>query len=321
MRLGTFVVAASLLVAGPALAQDKASLRLNWLLSGSHGAFVLGNERGYYKAEGIDLTLNEGRGSARSVQQIGSKDDDFAMADAGSLIAGASKGIPARSVMSLVNRSTFGVIARADLGIKTMKDLEGKRLAVTAGDGLTQLWPAVVTANKLDGDKVRLVMMDATAKTTSFLDKQVDAVLGGITEFPTLFKAKGVDSVVLAFADYGVNTIGMTVIAHNDTIKAKPDLVKRFVRATQKSYEAMIAEPKEAAASVNRMNKDLPLETLVKTVEEINLVTVAGIPKGKRIGLAEDAEWQLTLDLMKKYREVETNQPATAFYTNEFLSN
>jgi NitT/TauT family transport system substrate-binding protein len=97
--------------------------------------------------------------------------------------------------------------------------------------------------------------------------------------------------------------------------------VKRFVRATQKSYEAMIAEPKEAAASVNRMNKDLPLETLVKTVEEINLVTVAGIPKGKRIGLAEDAEWQLTLDLMKKYREVETNQPATAFYTNEFLSN
>ncbi len=321
MRFGTLLVAASLVLAGPALAQDKASLRLNWLLSGSHGAFVLGKERGYYKAEGIDLTLNEGRGSARSVQQIGSKDDDFAMADAGSLIAGASKGIPAKSVMSLVNRSTFGVIARADLGIKTMKDLEGKRLAVTAGDGLTQLWPAVVAANKLDGDKVRLVMMDATAKTTSFLDKQVDAVLGGVTEFPTLFKAKGVDSVVLSFADYGVNTIGMTVIAHNDTIKAKPDMVKRFVRATQKSYEAMIAEPKEAAAAVNRMNKDLPMDTLVKTVEESNLVTVAGIPKGKRIGLAEDAEWQLTLDLMKKYREVETSQPATAFYTNEFLSN
>jgi NitT/TauT family transport system substrate-binding protein len=126
---------------------------------------------------------------------------------------------------------------------------------------------------------------------------------------------------VLAFADYGVNTIGMTVIAHNDTIKAKPDLVRRFVRATQRSYEAMIAEPKEAAAAVNRMKKDLPIETLIKTVEESNLVTVAGIPKGKRIGLAEDAEWQLTLDLMKKYREVETSQPATAFYTNEFLTN
>lgn len=106
--------------------------------------------------------------------------------------------------MSLFNRSTFGVIARSDLGIKTMKDLEGKCLAVTAGDGLTQLWPAVVAANKLDGDKIRLVMMDATAKTTSFLDKQVVAVLGGITEFPPLFKAKGVDSVVLAFADYGL---------------------------------------------------------------------------------------------------------------------
>ena len=171
------------------------------------------------------------------------------------------------------------------------------------------------------GDKITLVMMDATAKTTSFLDKQVDAVLGGITEFPTLFKAKGVDSTVLAFADYGVNTIGMTVIAHNDTIKAKPDLVKRFVRASQKSYEAMIAEPKEAAASVNRMNKDLPMDTLIKTVEESNLVSAAGIPKGKRIGLAEDSDWQLTLDLMKKYREVETNLPATAFYTNEFLSN
>ena len=47
----------------------------------------------------------------------------------------------------------------------------------------------------------------------------------------------------------------------------------------------------------------------------------AGIPKGKRVGLAEDSDWQLTLDLMKKYREVETSQPATAFYTNEFLTN
>ena len=228
MKRRTLVFASAAALAAPAILAGRAgaqamaaSVRLNWYLGGSHGAYVLGKERGFYAEEGINLTINEGRGSVRSVQLIGSREDDFAMADAGSLMLGASRGIPARAVMTVVGVSSFCVVARKDSGISSIKDLEGKRLAVTAGDALTALWPAVVAANRLNGNSIRLVMMDAAAKVPAVLEKNVDAVLGGISDQPNLMRQRNVEPVVIPFYDVGVNTIGMSIIAHPDTIAQK----------------------------------------------------------------------------------------------------
>lgn len=313
---------AALVAAGRAKAQAlaPASIRLNWYLGGSHGAFVLGRERGFFRDEGIDLAINEGRGSVRSVQLIGSKEDSFAMADAGSLMLGASRGIPARAVMTVVGVSSFCVVARKDSGIASIKDLQGKRLAVTAGDALTALWPAVVAANKLDGNSIRLVMMDAAAKVPAVLEKQVDALLGGISDQPNLMRQRNVEPVVIPFYEVGVNTIGMSIVTHPDTIARQPDLVRRFVRATAKSYEAMLAEPAAAAAAVKRMKNDLVEATLLAEVTDSNAVTRQGLTPGRRVGWNDPAQWQQTFELMRDYRELKTDMPPTAFYTNDFAA-
>jgi NitT/TauT family transport system substrate-binding protein len=321
MKTGLWTLAIGLLIAGHASAQqDSASIRLNWYLGGSHGAFALGKERGYYKDEGIDLTINEGRGSVRSVQLIGSKEDTFAMADAGSLMVGAARGIPAKAVMTVVGVSSFAVVARKDSGITSIKDLQGKRLAVTAGDALTQLWPAVVAANKLDASTIRLVMMDAAAKIPSVLEKQTDALLGGISDQPNLMRQRNVEPVIIPFYDVGVNTIGMSIVTHPDTIAKQGDLVRRFVRATAKSYEAMMAEPAAAAASVKRMKDDLVEATLLAEVNDSNATTKAGLTAGKRVGWNDPAAWQQTFELMRDYRELKTDMPSTAFFTNDFAA-
>lgn len=327
MKRRTFALSTVAALAAPAVAPRRAaaqtlaaSIRLNWYLGGSHGAFVLGKERGFYAAEGINLTINEGRGSVRSVQLTGSKEDDFAMADAGSLMLGASRGIPARAVMTVVGVSSFCVVARKDSGIATIKDLQGKRLAVTAGDALTALWPAVVAANRLDANSIRLVMMDAAAKVPAVLERNVDAVLGGITDQPNLMRQRGVEPVIIPFYDVGVNTIGMAVICHPDTIAQKPDLVRRFARATSRSYEAMLAEPAAAAAAVKRMKTDLVEATLLSEVGDSNALTRQGMTQGRRIGWNDPAAWQQTFELMRDYRELKTDMAATGFYTNDFVA-
>ena len=327
MKRRTFALSTVAVLAAPAAAPRRAaaqtlaaSVRLNWYLGGSHGAFVLGKERGFYAAEGINLTINEGRGSVRSVQLTGSKEDDFAMADAGSLMLGASRGIPARAVMTVVGVSSFCVVARKDSGIATIKDLQGKRLAVTAGDALTALWPAVVAANRLDANSIRLVMMDAAAKVPAVLERNVDAVLGGITDQPNLMRQRGVEPVIIPFYDVGVNTIGMAVICHPDTIAQKPDLVRRFARATSRSYEAMLAEPAAAAAAVKRMKTDLVEATLLSEVGDSNALTRQGMTQGRRIGWNDPAAWQQTFELMRDYRELKTDMAATGFYTNDFVA-
>src|SRR6185503_12749549 len=144
MKLRTIIGALAALAASAtmALAQDAVSLRLNWYFGGLHVPFYYGKERGFYKDEGLDLTINEGRGSANTVQVVAAGSDTFGLADSSSVMRLVSKEAGIRTVMSLLNTSSFGVISLAETGIHTPKDLEGKKLAITAGDALTQLFPA-----------------------------------------------------------------------------------------------------------------------------------------------------------------------------------
>ena len=93
--------AAAIALSAPSLsvAQDKVSLRLNWYLGGLHVPFYYGKDKGYYAAEGIDLTINEGRGSANTVQVVAAGSDTFGLADSSSVILNASKGADVKSVM------------------------------------------------------------------------------------------------------------------------------------------------------------------------------------------------------------------------------
>src|SRR5262245_34647137 len=124
MRLRSIAAALAVLAASSiaAHADDAVSLRLNWYFGGLHVPFYYGKEKGFYKAEGIDLTINEGRGSANTVQVIAAGSDTFGLADSSSVIATAAKGADVKSVMSLLNSTGFSVVSLASAGIKRSEE-------------------------------------------------------------------------------------------------------------------------------------------------------------------------------------------------------
>jgi len=176
MTFRTIMGALAALVASSlvAHADDAVSLRLNWYLGGLHVPFYYGKDKGYYAAEGIDLTINEGRGSANTVQVVAAGSDTFGLADSSSVILTASKGADVKSVMSLLNTTGFSVVSLAESGIKTPKDLEGRTVAVTPGDPLGQLLQAVCKANNVDCSKIGMVQVDPAAKVVTVLEKKAD---------------------------------------------------------------------------------------------------------------------------------------------------
>ena len=321
-RLTRLAALLAIAIAGSATfarAADQVTLRLNWLLGGLHAPFYLGLERGYYADEGIDLTINEGKGSGVAMQIIAAKGDTFGMSDAGTLMLGASKGQTVKAVMSLLNTSGFGIISLAEANIRTAKDLEGKTLAVSPGDALTQLFPAIVAANNLDPDKIKLVFMDPGAKPVAVMEKKVDALLGGIDDQVFLIRAQGYDAEALRFADLGANTVGITVHANEDTIRDNPDLVKRFVKASQRAWDAAKADPAAAVAAAMKVKPDLNADSLTKQLEvDLGLLASANT-EGKPVGYAGAADWELTKELLTKYRDLKTDRAADTFYTNVFV--
>jgi NitT/TauT family transport system substrate-binding protein len=319
--LGTAAIAAALAVAAPpATAADSVSLLFNWYLGGLHTPFYLGVENGCYSERDIDLTLNEGRGSGRAVQVVAAGGDTFGMSDAGSLMLGAAKGAPIKAVMSLLNTSGFGIISLKETGIATAKDLEGKTLAVSPGDALTQLFPAVVAANGLDADAIELVFMDPPAKPVAVLEKRTDALLGGVDDQYFLIEQQGREPAGLRFADLGVNTVGMTIHALESVIEEKPDMVRRFVAGTQCAWQAAAADPEAAVDAALKVKPDLDRESTLKQLEvDLGLVESPNT-RGRPIGYGAAEDWERTKELLVDYRDLETDRPADSFYTNEFVT-
>lgn len=319
MRMAALAASFGMALGGSAQAADQASLLLNWYLGGLHTPFYLGLERGYYADEGIDLTINEGRGSGRAVQVIAAKGDTFGMSDAGSLMLGAAQGAPIKAVMSLLNTSGFGIISLKETGIESAKDLEGKILAVSPGDALTQLFPAVVAANDLDESSIELVFMDPPAKPVAVMEKRTDALLGGIDDQYFLIEAQGHEPAALRFADLGVNTVGITVHTHEDVLAENPDLVERFVKASVRSWQAAIEDPEAAVDAALKVKPDLNRESTLKQLQADLGLLYSPNTEGKGIGYGAEADWQHTQELLSEYRDLATDREASSFYTNEFL--
>ncbi len=301
-----------------ASAQDAVSLRLNWYLGGLHVPFYYGKDLGLFKQEGIDLTINEGRGSGNTVQVVAAGSDTFGMADSSSLITTASKGADVKSVMSLLNSTGFAVISLASAGIKTPKDLEGKSLAVSPGDPLGQLFRALAAHNKLDMSTIKFVQVDPAAKVVAVLEKKVDALLGGADDQYFLIKYRGQQPAALRYADHGANIVGMTILTTGNLIKTKPDLVRRFVKASVASWEAAKKNPNAAVDSALKVKPDLNRQSMMDQLMVDFELLDSPNSKGK-VGLGAKADWDQTIALLKQYRDLSTSEPWTTFHTNEFL--
>jgi NitT/TauT family transport system substrate-binding protein len=298
---------------------DSVSLRLSWYIGGYHAAYYLGKDKGFYQQEGIDLTINEGRGSANTAQIVAGKADTFGVSDSSSMMLGAAKGLPIKTVVSLMNGAGFAVLMLDDAPIKTASDLKGKRIATSPGDALTQLLPAVLAANKLTKNDVHIIMLDPAGKQAALLDKKVDAMLGDVGAQGVILAERGHKIRSLRFGDIGIETIGLIIHTHRDTIKENPDLVRRFVKATVRSWEAAKADPAAAVKSVQAVKPDIPANVVLNQLKTFISLMDTPATKGKPLGYGAPADWEHTYKLYTELRDMKTDMKPGDFYTNEFL--
>lgn len=301
-------------------AQDKVTLRLNWLLYGFHTPFYLGLDRGYYKDEKIDLTIGEGQGSVRAVQTVGAKGDMFGLADGGSVVAGVAKGAPVKAVMAVTNSSPYSLAVRADAGIKTMKDLEGKTVASAPGEAGLQLLPALFARNGVDIDKVKILRVDGAGKMVAVAEKRAEALMAGLDNQSLTLPKQGVPIVDFAYSKYGTNTVGLTIFTHTDLIKENPDLVRRFVKATIRSFEAAIKDPEASVKAGQKVKPDLETELSLQQLKVGIGLMKTDSTKSLSTGSFALKDWEDTLELMKKYMALETTMKAQDFFSNDYVT-
>ncbi|QJP15023.1 ABC transporter substrate-binding protein [Starkeya sp. ORNL1] len=327
-RMATAVLlAVGIFTAGEAKALDDVRLRLNWMWYGSHAAFALGKDRGYFKDAGINLDIRSGNGSGSAHRLVANGDSTFSYGSCAGLVNLAAKGAPLVSVAVIDAMGTEAIIVRPDAGVSKISDLKGKKLLTTSNAGVNTFFPLVLKNAGLTEADVGIINVPDGALVSSYLQGAGGTVglLGGLDDKPAEIKAAGgAAPVTFPYSDYGVNQVGYCIVTTKDTVAKNPDLVKRFVAATVKSYKAAEADPQAAINAMGdivggTMNEDAGKKQAAE-VQKVTLdVLYSKANTGKVLGLNQPQDWVDMVDLMKKYNGLETKEPATFFYTNDFL--
>ena len=331
MNKGRLIVGAAVLalvtVSSVARAEDDVRLRLNWMYYGSHAPFALGKDKGWFKENGINLDIRSGNGSGSAHRLVANGDIDFSYGSCAGMINLAAGGAPLVSVGVIDAMGTEAIIVRPDSGVKTIADLKGKALLTTANAGVNTFIPLVLKNAGLAESDVSLTNVPDGALVSSYLQGAGGAVgiLGGLDDKPAEIKANGGEQpVTFPYSDYGVNQVGYCIVTTKDTVANKPDLVKRFMAATVKSYKAAEKDPDSAVAAMADIVGGTMAEDAGKAQAREVLDVTLGIlysagNKDKRLGYNVPEDWDSMLALMKQYNDLKTDEPASAFYTNDFV--
>jgi NitT/TauT family transport system substrate-binding protein len=149
-------------------------------------------------------------------------------------------------------------------------------------------------------------------------------MLGGIDDKPAEIEANGGKTpIAFNYADYGVAQPGYAIVAHRDTVKDNPDLVKRFVHATLEAVKDAKADPDSAIAAIINWNASMEedkVKVQARKVLDVTLsILISPNNKEKRLGLNVAEDWDSALALLEKYNDLKTDMKASDFYTNDFV--
>lgn len=257
LRAGALAFA--LVGTGLAAAQTPVKFTLDWRFEGPAAPYLWALEKGYYKAEGLDVTLDNGANSTEAINRVASGTYDVAFGDINSLIRFRDKkeNAPIKAVAMIYNTPPFAIVSLSKNGIKKPKDLEGKVLGAPAADGAFAQWKGFVAANKIDESKVKIENVGFPVREPMLVEGKVAAITGFSFSSYINLRSRGIaqDGVnVMLLNDHGLDLYGNAIIVNPNFAAKNPKAVQGFVKATLRAWKEVIGNQREAVKLVVKRN-------------------------------------------------------------------
>jgi NitT/TauT family transport system substrate-binding protein len=326
LRWALLALALLLGPSGVVHAQTKLKMILNWKYQGPQGIFFLAVDKGYLKEEGIELEMDQGKGSGAAVGELARGTYQVAFGDINTAIqlaASRPKESPV-AVYMMYNEPPFSIASRKTTGILRPKDLEGRSLAAPAGSATLKLLQLVAEKDGVDLSKVNIVNASANLLEQMMLRGQVDAVAGFVSTIAMSSKALGMDPDKdlnwLMYSKYGVNLYGNALLVSRDLAQNNPAVVRGLVRAVNRAVGDTARDPDAAIDALMKreplLKRDVEKETLQRTMKvEMNH------PEGRDIGFGDVSDERLrrSIEQVRKTFELSRSPEPQDVFNRQFL--
>lgn len=282
-RVLAFSMGLGLLLGGlPAAAQEKASVRLKWLPQAQFAGIYMAKEKGFYLAEGIDMTINPGGPNISAEALVAAGTDQFAQGGGvDSQVTSRAKNLPLVTIGIMHQKTPFVFISHADSGIKAVKDFKGKKVSVWFTGAQFVLYSMLAQNGLAQSD---VTIQPQQVALTPFLDRQVDVVAATLYNEMNTIKARKVSVNIIAAEDSGITMPRDPLMTSEKVIQERPKLVQGFVNATLRGWKYAFQNKKETVDVLLRIAPTLDRahqEAMLVSAEE---VTLAGTGKSQGIG-------------------------------------
>ncbi len=303
--LGAAIVAGAAIAAPFAAAQTPVRFSLDWRFEGPAAPFTVALDKGYFKAEGLDVTIEPAAGSREPINRVASGAYEIGFGDVNSLVRFRDEhpGADVKAVMVLYDRPPFAIIGRRSRGITgEVASLRGKRFGAPAGDAAFAQWPIFRAVNNIDEAewKMRFETIGFPVREPMLAQGEVDAVFGFSFSSYINLTARGVpadDIVIMLMSDHGVELYGNVLMVSRKFAAEKPEAVRGFLRAVVAGLKDTVADPSAAVDTVTKRNdtlrKDVELERLRMALEQ---VVITPWVKENGVGGIDRARFERTLD-------------------------
>ncbi len=303
-------------------AAEKIDLVLNWFPTADHSPYFYALDQDWYKQAGIDLTISTGKGSGIAAQRVGTGGSQFGVADLPTAMVARGEGADLVAVMAVYENSPQGFYwDNSKTSIKGPKDFPGHSVGNPPGDASRVMWPAFANAVGIPADSVKFINISPQAKMSTLVSGRVDIISDFYNGHDLKIKTLGANMGYVSWRSVGVNPYGNSVIVNGKYLQAHRDIVDKFVKVTQKAFHACAVVSKPCLDSLfahvsglDRTEQELQWNRVMELMTTKETQTIA-------LGYLDPKRVEGSLDLVKKYFKLQDSYPASAIFTDDFLSH
>jgi NitT/TauT family transport system substrate-binding protein len=322
MRLTAVAAAAALAGAGlaqPAKAQTEIDFILNWVAGGDHAPYYYAVQEGRYADAGLDVSIEQGKGSQMSSQRVGIGKNEIGLADMGTALVVMGKGADMVAVMNVYANSPYGMYWDKSSGIDGLQDFPGHSVGNPPWDAARQMWPALANAGGIDPDSVKFVNVQPNAKLSALKSGSIDITTSFYNIHYIFERELGDDMGYFPWKEYGVNPYGNSILVNREFLEENREAVAKFVEVTQQTFYDCVQEPEPCVQALVDANSGLKFDSELKNW---NLVTELLSDKHSQehgLGYFDPERMQNDYAFTEKYFEIDEPFDIEERYTNAFI--
>ncbi len=293
---------------------EEVNLKLKWLHQAQFAGNYMAVEKGFYEAEGLKVNMFPFSFDDPTIKSVSEGRDTFGITGADEVVLAREKGIPIVAIAVIYKINPVVAYALKSSGITKPQDFIGKTVGLEKGINIEYLYSAMMGKLKIDRKKIKEVAIGYDA--TELLAGKTDVSTGYITNEPQQVIEKGKEVNTILMADYGVNMYADVVFVTEETIKTKPELVTRFLRATLKGWQYAIEHEDEAVTTTLKYaTKSTKVHEAYMLKTSIPLIHTGTSP----IGTMEAKQWEQVQNILLEQKILDKPIKVEEAYTLKFL--